>query len=229
MSLRPAGGDDPIRGTGGPRGLVLASRSPRRADLLSMLGIPFTVDPADIREEVLPGERADAHTRRLAEEKARVVAARRPGRLVVAGDTVVVRDGVILGKPRDDDHAVAMLLGLAGRWHEVASALALAGPGGTLHAGVSRTRVRLRSFGVEEARAYVATSEPMDKAGGYAIQGVGAVFVEALEGDYFTVVGLPLPLLVRLLAEAGVPYSFGGRPVGAEAKGESAGGAGGAT
>ena len=193
-----------------------------------MLGIPFTVDPADIREEVLPGERAGAHTRRLAEEKARVVAARWPGRLVVAGDTVVVRDGVILGKPRDRDHAVSMLLGLAGRWHEVASALALAGPGGELHAGVSRTRVRLRSFGAGDARAYVATGEPMDKAGAYAIQGVGAVLVDALEGDYFTVVGLPLSLLTRLLASAGAPYSFGGRRIGAEAEGEPAAEAGGA-
>ena len=91
------------------------------------------------------------------------------------------------------------------------SALALAEPGGRLHSGVSRTQVRLRSFREEEARAYVATGEPMDKAGAYAIQGVGAVLVEAVEGDYFTVVGLPLPLLVRLLADAGVPFVFGGR------------------
>ncbi len=197
-------------------GLVLASRSPRRADLLSMLGIPFAVDPADIPEEVLPGEDAAAHTRRLAEAKARAVAARRPGRLVLGGDTVVVRDGAILGKPRDVDHAVAMLRSLAGRTHEVVSALALAEPDGCVHAGVSRTTVRLRSFGEEEARAYAATGEPMDKAGAYAIQGVGASLVKSLEGDYFTVVGLPVPLLVGLLGAAGVPYRFGGRATAAE-------------
>lgn len=192
-------------------GLVLASRSPRRADLLAMLAIPFEVDPADIVEEVLPGEDPLAHTRRLAEGKARAVAARRPGRLVLGGDTVVVRDGAILGKPSDVEHAVAMLLSLAGRAHEVVSALALAEPGGRVHAGVSRTKVWLRSFGEREARGYVATGEPMDKAGAYAIQGAGAVLVEALEGDYFTVVGLPVPLLAGLLGAAGVPYRFGGR------------------
>lgn len=201
--------------TGGPADrraapLVLASRSPRRADLLSMLGIPFEVDPADIPEEVLPGEDPVAHTRRLAEGKARTVAGRRPGRLVLGGDTVVVRDGTILGKPRDIHHAVAMLVSLAGRAHEVVSALALAEPDGCVHAGVSRTTVWLRSFGEEEARAYVATGEPMDKAGAYAIQGAGAVLVESLDGDYFTVVGLPVPLFVGLLGAAGVPYGFGG-------------------
>ena len=196
--------------------LVLASRSPRRADLLSMLGIQFEVDPADIPEEVLPGEEPVEHTRRLAEEKARTVAGHRPGRLVLGGDTVVVRDGTILGKPRDADHAVAMLLSLAGRAHEVVSALALAEPDGCVHAGVSRTTVRMRSFGEEEARAYVATGEPMDKAGAYAIQGAGAVLVESLEGDYFTVVGLPVPLLVGLLGAAGVPYGFGDRATASE-------------
>lgn len=205
--------------TGG-RGLVLASRSPRRADLLSMLAIPFEVDPADIPEDVLPGEGPALLTRRLAEDKARAVAPRWPGRLVLGGDTVVVRDGSILGKPRDADHAVAMLVSLAGRSHDVVSALALAEPDGCVHAGVSRTTVWLRSFGDEEARAYVATGEPMDKAGAYAIQGVGAVLVDSLEGDYFTVVGLPVPLLVGLLAAAGAPYVFGGRAMasGIEAK-----------
>ena len=198
------------------RGIVLASRSPRRADLLSMLGIPFVIDPADIAEEVLPGESPALHTRRLAEGKARAVAPRWPGRLVLGGDTVVVRDGSILGKPRDADHAVAMLLSLAGRSHEVVSALALAEPDGCVHAGVSRTTVWLRSFDEEEARAYVATGEPMDKAGAYAIQGAGAVLVDALEGDYFTVVGLPVPLLVRLLGAAGVPYAFGDRAAASE-------------
>lgn len=175
-----------------------------------MLAIPFEIDPADIPEEVLPGEGPAAHTRRLAEGKARVVAGRRPGRLVLGGDTVVVRDGTIMGKPGDVDHAVAMLLSLAGRAHEVVSALALVEPDGCVHAGVSRTTVWLRSFAEEEAQAYVATGEPMDKAGAYAIQGAGAVLVESLEGDYFTVVGLPVPLLVGLLGAAGFPYGFGG-------------------
>ena len=181
-----------------------------------MLEIPFEVDPADIVEEVLPGENALLHTRRLAGEKARAVAARRPGRLVLGGDTVVVRDETILGKPGTVDRAVEMLLSLAGRAHEVVSALALAEPDGCVHAGVSRTTVWMRSFGEEEARAYVATGEPMDKAGAYAIQGAGAVLVESLEGDYFTVVGLPVPLLVGLLGAAGVPYRFRGRATASE-------------
>ena len=121
----------------------------------------------------------------------------------------MVRDGTILGKPGDVDHAVTMLLSLSGRAHEVVSALALVEPDGCVHAGVSRTTVWLRSFAEEEARAYVATGEPMDKAGAYAIQGAGAVLVESLEGDYFTVVGLPVPLLVGLLGAAGIPYGFG--------------------
>lgn len=191
--------------------LVLASQSPRRADLLVMLGLTFEVDAATIVEDVLEGEDPNTHVLRLAAEKARVVAARRPDALVIAGDTVVIRDDEILGKPRDADDAVAMLTSLAGRHHEVVSALALAEPSGRVHSGVSRTVVRFRAFDHDEARSYVATGEPMDKAGAYGIQGLGAVLVDSVEGDFFTVMGLPLPLLVRMLRDAGVPYTFDAR------------------
>ena len=187
--------------------LVLASQSPRRASILETLGIPFETHPAAIDERVLGSEVPEAHVERLARAKAAAVASLRPDRPVLAGDTVVTRAGEILGKPRDDDHAVDMLLSLQGREHEVLSSLALA-RGSTIGSGVQRTRVRFRSFDESTARAYVATGEPADKAGSYGIQGLGAVLVEEIHGDYSAIVGLPVPLLLRLLAEAGMAYRF---------------------
>lgn len=174
-----------------------------------MLGLEFEVDPAGILEGVLPGEGASEHVERLAREKAVRVLERRPGALVLAGDTVVELQGEILGKPGDEDEAVEMLLRLQGRAHAVHSGLALARPDGAIGSGVSTTRVTFRSFGEAEARAYAATGEPMDKAGAYGIQGFGAALVQGIEGDYFTVTGLPVPLLTELLRQAGWPYVFG--------------------
>lgn len=190
--------------------LVLASASPRRAAILTRLGIDHEVDPAHVDETGLPGERPGPHVARLAEAKARAVMSRHPEAMVLAGDTVVVRDDAILGKPASRAEAEAMLLSLAGRSHEVTSGLALGDPrDGRVHVRVETARVRFRDFDGDTARAYVATGEPMDKAGGYGIQGRGAALVARLEGDYHTVVGLPVAALMELLAAVGRPYRFG--------------------
>jgi len=191
----------------GPR-LVLASASPRRLAVLRQLGLDASVSPADVDEALLAAERPEAHVERLALEKATRVRSREPDALVLAGDTVVVRDGEVLGKPRDAAEAEAMLLSLAGRAHEVVSGLALAWGEGTA-SGVARADVRFRPFELEAARAYVSTGEPMDKAGAYGIQGLGAALVEEVAGDYYSIVGLPVALLVTLLGRAGWRYDFG--------------------
>lgn len=191
-----------------PGPLVLASASPRRADLLAQLGLRAEAVPAHVDETYFPGEEPEAHARRLAREKAEVVARERPGALVVGGDTVVVDGSRVLGKPSGAEEAVGMLLSLAGREHLVVSAVAVAGQGETVCA-VGRARVRFRAFGAETARAYVATGEPMDKAGAYGIQGMGAALVESLEGDYYAVVGFPITPFLALLERKGWRYSFG--------------------
>jgi nucleoside triphosphate pyrophosphatase len=174
-----------------------------------MLGLAHEVMPADLDETLLPGEDPAAHVDRLARAKAEAVAARRPDALVIGGDTIVVLDGEVLGKPARRQDAVATLLRLAGREHEVFSGLALATPGGGTHASVSSTRVRFRSFDESTARRYVSTGEPMDKAGSYGIQGFGAALVASIDGDFFTVVGFPIPDLIHLLERAGWRYAFG--------------------
>jgi len=191
-----------------PPRLVLASASPRRAELLAQLGLRAEVAPAHVDETYLPGEEPAAHAERLARHKAETVARSAPDALVVGGDTVVVDRGQVLGKPGSADDAVAMLLTLAGREHEVVSAVALAGAGETLSA-VGRARVRFRAFGPDLARAYAATGEPMDKAGGYGIQGLGAALVEAVDGDYYTVVGFPIVRFLELLERKGWRYACG--------------------
>ena len=189
--------------------LTLASASPRRAHLLSMLGLSFDIEASRVTEEGLPGETPRARVERLAREKASDVHARRPGSLVIAGDTLVILDGEALGKPCAPGDARRMLERLSGRAHEVATALALATPGGVVHSGTTRTRVAFRELEPDEIAAYVATGEPMDKAGAYGIQEFGASLVTGVEGDYFAVVGLPVPLLLRLLEAAGWRYLFG--------------------
>lgn len=191
-----------------PPPLILASGSPRRAEILRMLGIPFEIDTHPVQERVLPGEEPAPHVERLARAKAEVVSRRNPGVLVLGGDTVVVSRGTILGKPTDPDHAVAMLMELSGRSHQVLSGLALLSGGVTVASGSRATTVHFRPFDRQTARDYVATGEPMDKAGAYGIQGLGSALVEGIEGDYSTVVGLPVPLLVQLLEEAGRPFRF---------------------
>ncbi|GMR12470.1 MAG: Maf family protein [Gemmatimonadota bacterium] len=174
-----------------------------------MLALDFEVCPADIDETLLDGESPSGHVERLAREKASTVRARHSNALVLAGDTVVVLDGKILGKPSDAADAEAMLMVLAGRTHTVASGLALAVPDGRVLSGVSHTDVSFRRFSADTARRYVATGEPLDKAGSYGIQGFGATLVGDIRGDYYTVVGLPIPLLIRLLLEGGWEYGFG--------------------
>ena len=192
-----------------PPRLVLASASPRRAELLAQLGLAADVLPAQVDETYLPGEEPAAHTERLAREKAEAVARSAPDALVVGGDTVVVVDGHrVLGKPGTPEEAVLMLLALAGREHEVLSAVALAGAGGTVSA-VGRARVRFRVFGPDVARAYAATGEPMDKAGAYGIQGLGAALVDSVHGDYYTIVGFPIVRFLELLERKGWRYAFG--------------------
>lgn len=189
--------------------LVLASASPRRAELLAQLGLSAEVVPAHVDETYLPGEDPEAHARRLARAKAEAVALARPGALVIGGDTVVVVDGDrVLGKPGDEEDAVAILLSLAGKEHDVLSAVALAGDGETVCA-VGRARVRFRAFDAEEARAYAATGEPLDKAGAYGIQGIGAALVDRLDGDYYTVVGFPIVRFLALLEQKGWRYLSG--------------------
>jgi septum formation protein len=188
-----------------PRPVILASGSPRRAELLRQIGIAFEVrlPPIPVDETPLAGEPAADYVCRLARAKAAAVAGTAPERVVLAADTTVVLDGRILGKPVDADEAVAMLLALQGREHEVLTGIAVDCAGGT-RTMVVRTAVRFRAIDRVEAQAYWRTGEGADKAGAYGIQGIGAIFAEALEGSYSNVVGLPLAETERLLREAGV-------------------------
>ena len=183
--------------------LILASASPRRRQLLEMLGIDVIVRPSHIPEVHAAGETPRAYTERLARDKALGVA----GNLVLAADTTVVLDGALLEKPVDVEDAVRMLRLLQGRTHEVVTAVALAA-GGTVSQATDVTRVTFGAADDELLRAYVATGEPMDKAGAYGIQGYGAALIERIDGDFFGVMGLPLRLVLRLLEGAGHRYAF---------------------
>jgi septum formation protein len=183
--------------------LILASGSPRRRELLAMLGIPFEVRPSDIPETPLPGELPVAYAERLAREKALSVS----GALVLGADTTVLLDGRLLEKPADRDDALRMLRLLQGRTHEVITSVALVSAG-VMRQATDITQVTFRAADEEYLRAYIATGEPMDKAGAYGIQGYGAALVERIEGDFFGVMGLPVRLVLRLLEQAGYPYRF---------------------
>lgn len=187
--------------------VILASQSPRRRELLALVGITHAVRPADIDESVLPAEAPVPHCERLARAKAHVLADRHPSAVVIAADTIVVLDGDILGKPRDAADAAAMLTRLAGRTHTVHTAMAVARDGRTVSA-VESVEVTFRPLTAAEIATYVATGEPMDKAGAYGIQGYGATIVERIHGDYFSVMGLGLRRLVALLAEVGLRYDY---------------------
>jgi septum formation protein len=182
---------------------VLASASPRRADLLTAAGFTFDAVPADIDERVLPGERPEDHVLRLARSKATAVAHQYPQRGVVAADTVVVIDGLILGKPGSDEEAAAMLRRLSGRSHDVLTGLYVC-HATRVRQAVERSTVRFSVLGDDEIQSYVASGEPRDKAGAYAIQGLGSRFVVAVEGSYSNIVGLPMSTLSRLLRELGL-------------------------
>ena len=183
--------------------IILASASPRRAEILRTLGIPFLVDPASIREEVRSGETAEVAAERLAIEKAADVAARHPDSWTLGADTLVVLDRMILGKPSGDEDAGRMLRLLSGRRHRVVTGVHLRrgeGPGRGL---VEESRVRIAPLSEKEVAWYVATGEPQDKAGAYAVQGLGARFIEAVEGSYTNVMGLPARGVYRLMRDAG--------------------------
>jgi len=185
--------------------LVLASGSPRRRELLAHAGVEFEVRAAHIAEAILPGEAPADLCVRLAREKALAVAdAPEPGsvRWILGADTVVVRDDAVLGKPRDAEHALAMLRSLVGRAHDVWTGVALVTRAGrSVRAFASRSRVRMRPAGDAELRRYVAGGEPMDKAGAYAIQGEGGRFVAGCEGSGSNVIGLPLEETLALLRQ----------------------------
>jgi len=187
--------------------LYLASGSPRRRELLTQIGIPFTPLSVPIDETPLPGELAVAYVERLAQAKAvaglSTLQAHAP-LAVLGADTAVVLDGPILGKPENRDDALAMLAALSGREHQVLTAVAVADKQRCLSVCVA-SQVRFRQISAHEAQAYWASGEPLDKAGSYAIQGLGAVFVQHLEGSYSAVVGLPLNETAELLGQFGIP------------------------
>jgi septum formation protein len=188
--------------------VILASQSPRRRELLSLVGIAHEVQPADIDETYLVGERPREHAERLAREKTAVIAEREPDALVIGSDTIVVVDGDVLGKPVDELDAVRMLARLAGRSHVVVTAVAVTWRGETRSA-VEEVGVTFHPMTRAEIDAYIATGEPMDKAGAYGIQGYGATIVSRVDGDYFAVMGLPLQRLARVLGSIGIRYAFG--------------------
>lgn len=187
--------------------LVLASASPRRRDLLTRAGVAFEVRPADVPEERAAGEPPGAFALRLARAKALAVAAGMegsPSRPVLGADTIVVVDEDVLGKPRDPDHAEELLGRLVGREHRVLTAVAVVAAGRVFDVLVEST-VRMRPATREEVQEYVATGEPLDKAGAYALQGEGRRFVEQVTGSETNVIGLPLEETLALLREAGFP------------------------
>ncbi len=191
------------------RNFVLASSSPRRRELLAGVGLDFEVIPPQVRERAWDGEAPLDFAKRMAREKALYVCVQeRQGRIVVGSDTVVSISGEIFGKPRDEQDALSMLQKLSGRTHEVITGFCVArSPGEVLHLGATRTEVRMKSLDTEGMRRYIKTGEPMDKAGAYAIQGVGSCLVEWIKGSYTGVVGLPLFELVSVLSDIGVVES----------------------
>jgi septum formation protein len=183
--------------------LVLASASPRRQELLRNTGIEFVVHPADVAEVPREREAPRSFAERMAREKALAVFVLRPNDLILGADTVVVVEGEILGKPRDAADAVRMLRLLSGRKHEVVTGVCLAGPKlRTENTRSETTLVVMNTLSDDDIRDYVASGEPMDKAGGYAIQGRASRWISRIEGDYFNVVGLPVALVWRMLREA---------------------------
>ena len=187
--------------------VVLASGSPRRHELLKLIGVDHDVVPADLDESQLPGEKPDSYAERLARGKSAAIAAGRADSLVIGADTIVVVDQHILGKPRDVTDAARMLRMLSNRSHVVMTAVAVTLGGRTVSL-VEKVTVIFRDLTEDEIARYIATGEPMDKAGAYGIQGYGATIVRRIEGDYFAVMGLSLVRLVDLITQLGVRYDF---------------------
>ena len=184
--------------------IVLASQSPRRRQLLGQMGLEFTTQSPEIDEAAFQGRDARDLVQILSREKARWIAGQvDPETLVIGADTVVVRDGEILGKPKGEEEARAMLASLSGRTHQVCTGVTVC-RGDKVLTQVEETQVTFRPLTDQEIRQYVSTGEPMDKAGAYGIQGLGALFVERIEGDYYNVVGLPVCRLGQMLRRLGV-------------------------
>lgn len=185
--------------------IILASNSPRRRELLRQIGLAFTTDPAYVDERVLPGEQPEAYAVRVALEKARAVAQRSRTGIVVAADTIVVLGDAILGKPANAKDAMRMLEMLSGKMHYVITGLVVIdSQSGKTLARTAWTKVWFRKLTPEEIASYVATGEPLDKAGAYGIQEKGSLLVEKIEGCYFNVVGLPVSLLGKMLQVFGI-------------------------
>ena len=184
--------------------IILASKSPRRQELLKLLGLEFTVHTADIDEHMDPSLPPEQEVARVSAEKARVVAKDCAEEdIIISADTIVVIDGQILGKPKSEADAIRMLNLLSGRRHEVMTGLTVLS-GGQSQTRVVRTGIEFRRLTDREIDAYVATGEPMEKAGAYGIQGRASIFVSHLDGDYFCVMGLPVCTLTQMLRERGV-------------------------
>jgi septum formation protein len=188
--------------------VVLASSSPRRRELLNLIGIAHEVRPANLDESMRPRETPRRHAERLARDKASAIAMRDPDLITIAADTIVVINRKVLGKPVDKEDAARMLAMLSGREHTVITAVAVS-RGKKLRSAIEEVKVKFRRLREDEIEAYIATGEPMDKAGAYGIQGFGATIVERVEGDYFAVMGLPLVRLIALMRDVGVLYQFG--------------------
>ncbi len=185
--------------------LVLASGSPRRRELLADIGLDFEVVPSRAEEPVpTPGEQPTEYALRMAKLKTMEVAARYPGRTVLGADTIVVLNSWIMGKPANEADALAMLNALSGQTHQVITAFCLVLSNGETSSRFVATEVDMRTSGEAELKAYIATGEPMDKAGAYAIQGIGTFLVTAIRGSYTNVVGLPLARVLEELLAAGV-------------------------
>lgn len=184
--------------------LILASQSPRRQAMLAALGLTFIVEAADVDETPLPDEQPDALVCRLCRAKAQVVVARHPGAMILAADTVVALDGAVLGKPADPVEAVMMLRVLRGRTHQVYTAVCVA-TAGAFTSRLATSDVTMRPYSDAEIAAYVATGDPLDKAGAYAIQHPSFAPVAAWDGCYAGIMGLPLRLVREMLAAVGVP------------------------
>jgi septum formation protein len=180
--------------------LILASGSPRRSEIMNSVGWTFVKAVPDIDESERERESAEDYVQRLAAEKGAAVAARHPGEIVLAADTTVVINGQIVGKPTDAADARRMIAMLAGNWHEVLTGVAVS-RNGTVSVGLERTRVKFAPMSDAEIDFLVEKGDPLDKAGAYAVQAQAALFIEAIEGDYWNVVGLPVRLVYEMMRE----------------------------
>ncbi|GBF09992.1 MULTISPECIES: Maf family protein [Tepidibacillus] len=185
--------------------IILASSSPRRREILELIGISFLVHPSDVDESYNESNSPEDIVKQLATRKAMDIASYYQEGIIIGADTIVVLDGQILGKPKDEEDAFQMLNRLQGRSHQVFSGVAVVdAKTREVKASYQMTKVYMDPLSEEEIRLYIATKEPMDKAGSYGIQGFGAIFIEKIEGDYFNVVGLPVALLSTLLKDFGI-------------------------